>query len=374
MHGYYLHYRNIYDRTRKQTGMDLKVKDQIDAFNDAGISCDFMLCKQPETVPAMVASCLPFFPDGVQWPSIADVADADFLYIRQPRFVSKEMLSFLEEFSVNVPDARVIYEVPTYPYDDPLKTIKTYAALIKDRKHRARLAEYVDRIADLSNTEEIFDIPTIQFSNGINLKRVERKKVLQSDDVIHIMCVAYYGDWHAMDRMIEGLHRYYEGGGTRKIMLHLAGAGDKLQFLKNLVSKRGLEHVVLFPGVLAGKELDELYARCSFAVGALGFHRYGEIVAASLKTREYLAKGIPFIYSGKVDVFQQEPLGCCLEVPADDSPIDIHRFTDFYDSLFANTTEDEVVEKVRSYAERHISMNVSMTNIVEYLNDQVEGV
>lgn len=374
MHGYYLHYRDIYDENRKQTGIDQKVKDQVGALNDAGISCEFKLCKQPESIPGMVLSCLPGLPDRINWPAVEALSDADFLYIRQPRFVSKEMLAFLKEFKNSNPTATVIYEVPTFPYDDPLKTVKTYAALLKDRKYRKHLIEYVDRISDLSGTDEIFGIPTIQFSNGINMARIKPKKTAQSMSEVHLMCVAYYGDWHGMDRMIKGLHRYYEDGGTRKIVLHLAGAGDTLSTLKNLTGKYGLGEHVVFPGIVSGKELDDLYDGCSFAVGALGFHRYGDVVAASLKTREYLAKGIPFIYEGEVDVFQKEPLDYCWKVPYDDSPIDIEAFLAFHDEQYQRISKDDMVEMIRAYAERHVSMRSAMSEVVAYLEKHGERV
>ena len=66
-----------------------------------------------------------------------------------------------------------------------------------------------------------------------------------------------------------------------------------------------------------------LYDRCHFAIASLGLHRIGIDVASTLKTREYLAKGMPFVYSGEVDVFRDEPAHFCMAVPADETPVDV---------------------------------------------------
>lgn len=371
LHGYYLHYRDINDSSRKQTGIDLKVAGQIKALNQLGCECEFLYCPQPESVPDMVKSCLPFFPDGITWPDINTLEDPDFLYIRCPRFVSKELLHFLKCFKEKKPQSKVIYEIPTYPYDDGMKTVKMYPALLKDRKNRSGLKSYVDRVSDLSGTQTIFGIETVPFFNGIDLDRVEKREPSNRGDALRIMCAAFYCDWHGMDRAIKGLEEYYAQGGRRNIILHLAGAGDKLSQLKRMVSDAGLQDHVVFPGVLAGKELDNLYNSASLAIASLGMHRLGLEVASTLKTREYLAKGMPFVYSGKIDVFQNEPMEYSLAVPADDSPIDFESLVAFHDAMYENTSEVQVVDEIRAYAERNITMEAAMGKVADYLKDTV---
>lgn len=366
--GYYLHYRDLKDVNRKKTGIDLKVQDQIKALNDLGCECDFVFCSQPETTLAMVRSCLPFMSDGIAWPSSRELKDADFLYIRIPRFISKEMLAFLHEFKTANPESLVILEVPTYPYDAIMKNWKLFCALLKDRAHRHQLFHYVDCISDLSGAEKIFDIATVQIYNGIDLERIKMREIGErSPNTFNIMCSSFYRDYHGIDRLIKGLSDYYRTERDVSVNLYLAGGGDELPRLKSMTKSLGLGDHVFFPGVLDEEELNILYRDCSLAVGVLGLHRMGAEVTSALKTREYLAKGIPFIYSAGVDVLEKEKLDVCLNLPSDDSPINIAEVIDFYKKAFSASSETEIAMMIRNYAERNITMRKAMEKVAELI-------
>lgn len=370
--GYYLHYRDIYDPARKQTGIDQKVRDQIKALNELGCDCEFVFCSQPESTMGMVRSCLPFMPDGIEWPDIDTIKDADFIYIRIPRFISKQMLRFLEGFKKTNPNSSVILEVPTYPYDVMMKNWKLYPALLKDRAHRSELVRYVDRISDLSETENIFGIETVQIINGVDLDRVHERKIgPRHPDELNIMCSSFYRDYHGIDRLIDGLGDYYRSEPQVEVNLYLAGGGDELPRLKRMVKSLGLEDHVFFPGVLNEEELDVLYEKCSLAVGVLGLFRAGATTTSALKTREYLAKGMPFIYAGSLDVFDKKPQPFCLQFSNDDTPIDIHTVVAFYEDVYAKSSEEEVIKAIRDYAEDAIAMTKAMKNVANYINSKV---
>lgn len=76
-----------------------------------------------------------------------------------------------------------------------------------------------------------------------------------------------------------------------------------------------------------GKELDDVFNQCQFAIGSLGRHRSGITVIKTLKNREYATRGIPFIYSEIDSDFEHQPY--ILKAPADESPVDIQKIVDF---------------------------------------------
>ena len=80
---------------------------------------------------------------------------------------------------------------------------------------------------------------------------------------------------------------------------------------------------VIFHGQKMNEELDELFNEADFAIGSLARHRSGIDKIKTLKNREYAARGIPFIYSETDEDF--DPMPYIMKVPADESPIDIHR-------------------------------------------------
>lgn len=372
MHGYYLHYHNIEDPSVDLTGIDLKVRDQIKAINASGAKCDFIFCEQPESLMDMVRSCLPGFSDGISWPDPVSVADADFIYIRRPRFASHELISFLSSVKSLNSDIKIIYEVPTYPYDAEMENPKMSFALAKDRKYRDSLKRYVDGIVDLSGTDEIFGIKTVQMINGIDLDRVKVKAPsLESDAAINIMCAAFYTPTHGMDRFIEGMAAYRDSAGSKKLILHLAGGGAELPRIKKMVQSYHLEDDVVFYGPLNSSSLDSLYDKCTLALGVLGLFRIGAETTSALKTREYLAKGIPFVYAGEVDVFEKNPTSLCLKIPNDASPVDMEDVVAFHDDLYSRLSQQEVVNSIRKYADENVGMRVAMSDVVRYINDEL---
>ena len=113
--------------------------------------------------------------------------------------------------------------------------------------------------------------------------------------------------------------------------------------------------------------MDEVYDRCTLAIASLGLHRIGLSSASTLKTREYLAKGIPFLYSGIIDVFENEPVSFCLPVEADDSPINIPKLIEFHDFIYASSSQEEVISTIRQYAEENVSIEKTLADVVEYI-------
>ena len=372
--GCYLHYCDVMNPGCSLTGVDRKVLAQIKAFNDADIECSFRYCARPKSFLAKAISCLPFAPDGVDWPDVDELGPLDFLYIRRPVYASKGLRRFLRAFRDKNPDAMVLYEIPTYPYDGEMKGVN-YPALLKDRFHRGRLKGLVDRVVDLSRHDEIFGIETLQIVNGVDLNVVSMRTPNLDHGALNLLFIAFFSDWHAADRVIKGLAEYRDKNPSKEVVLHMVGEGDKVPSLRELARSSGLYDEVIFHGYCESDEMDRLYDECDIAVASLGLHRIGIELASTLKSREYLAKGVPFIYSGKIDVFVDDPVDFCLEVSADDSPIDIEEIVEFYERLTESEGVNELTARIRAYAEGHVGVDVAMRNVIgllkkEYSDDE----
>lgn len=364
-----MHYRDIV-HNEKPGGIEKKVAAQIKAFNAAGLACDFIFCRQPETVASKILSCLPFMPDGVNWPDPQSMSDYSFIYIRRPRFASRELIRFIEKTKRVNPDIKIIYEIPTYPYDAEMKTPILYSALIKDRINRKKLRTNVNRAAILTDEEEVFGIKTVKIMNGIDLSRITPKEPASALDEVHIIAVACFERWHGLDRLIAGIIAYYQKPILRrKVVLHVAGTGSILGSLKRQVEAANLRENIIFHGYCDSEELDALYDRCSLAVESLGFHRRaGLSVSASLKSREYLAKGIPFVSANEVDVFIDNPVDFFQQIPSNEDPVDIKELLSFHDRLYASETPGGLIGRIRGFAETHVEMDKAMENVISYLD------
>lgn len=372
--GYYLHYAPVSDVSRVKSGVTRKVFDQINAIRRGGIECEPMLYSQPSSVLGLICSSLLPFPDGVVWPDADSVKDADFIYIRRPRVTSKQLLEFMESYKRVNPNGLILYEMPTYPHDKEMMNPKMYMALLKDRHYRKHLHKYVDRIVDLSGTDEIFGVRTLHIKNGIDFERVSKKRpVPDIESRINIASAAYYYRHHAVERLIEGMREYYSKGGERDILLKIAGEGEEISRYRHLSKADELKGHIEFVGMLDQGQLDELYDSCSLALGSLGIHRVGLKTTSAIKSREYLAKGIPFVYSGGIDVFEEDPVDFCLKVPDNDSPIDVEEMVGFHDALYGDSPQTQIIDAIRSYGMTHVSIDSVMGEVVAYIQNNAHA-
>ena len=375
MHGFYLYYRDVEDASRAQTGIDQKVAEQIAELNRVGLNCEFVLCPQPESLPGMVASCLPLFRDGIHWPSPCSLEGADYVHIRQPRFISRELVAFLRELRELSPDTLIILEFPNYPYDGQMLDYRQICALMKDRHWRKRLTGLVDYAGDLTGASTIFGLPTVQLTNGINLERVGPRNPQPVGERIDIMYVAFFMPCHGADLALRGLREYYDkASDPRDICLHICGGGSSLPSLKRLSKRLSLDEYVVYHGVLSPDELAPLYDKCSLAFECLAMHRKHDegVVSASLKSREYLARGIPFVCSSKIDFLLAEPADFVLELPSGEHPVDFEHVVRFHDDLYARIDPKDLVREMREYAGRHVSSSAAMCEVVSLIKSHCD--
>ena len=128
-----------------------------------------------------------------------------------------------------------------------------------------------------------------------------------------------------------------------------------------IIEKYHLQDRIVFHGTLFGKELDDVFNQCQFAIGSLGRHRSGITVIKTLKNREYATRGIPFIYSEQDSDFDQQPY--VLKAPADESPLDIQQIIDFMDRFTMKP------EEIRKTVE-HLTWKIQMQTVVNQITGQ----
>lgn len=88
----------------------------------------------------------------------------------------------------------------------------------------------------------------------------------------------------------------------------IGGSDDStLDELCQLVKKLQLDEYVSFAGNVLYEQLDGYFQTADIGIGSLGHHRSGITSLASLKNREYAARGIPFIYSEFDADFDDKP-------------------------------------------------------------------
>jgi hypothetical protein len=289
----------------------------------------------------------------------------DFFYIRK-FMLTYSLLGLLKKIKKQN-KAKILMEIPTYPYDNEMaKGFMNYITLLLDRKLRKKIDKYVDRIVTFSGDDFIFNIKTIKIANGIDCSNIPVASHENNNSVINIMAAAKFSFWHGYERLIEGLHKYYQTNFKKEIYLHFAGEGDSLSFYIELTKKYNLSKYIQFHGFLSGKQLDDFFNIGDIGICSLGRHRTNVFFLSDLKSREYLARGLPIVSSTKIDIIP-DGFQYCFYVPEDDSPINIQNIIDYYDNIISNKNNNDIAKEIRKFAEENCDISKTMLPVIEYL-------
>ena len=350
------------DKDYRANGEAKKVLSQVKAFRTAGVDLDFLDVINDRKIDKVLYR-MPFmgiYPNDFINECKRKAPDYDFVFIRKNIF-DCTYIKLLRAFKSANPSIKIIVEIPTYPYFQEWNRIIDKPLIWKEKRVLPRIAseKLVDYYLTLTDDKEIFGIPTIKFSNCIDVDEYSPKKVLQNPDEVHLIGVALLANWHGFDRIIRGLRDYYQDKtNTTKVVFHIVGDGPELNNYKKIVEQCSLEDSVIFEGKHKGKELDYFYDVSNIGIGSLGMYRIGLEKATSLKLREYCAKGIPFIKASDDEVFNDYKY--CLNFPNNNDPIDISKIVDWSKSL----DYEKAVISMREYAQRNLDWGKYINEIL----------
>jgi len=259
------------------------------------------------------------------------------------------------------PEALFLLDMPTYPYEKEWSGIYGRLALAMDQRYRKRLLGTIDYILHSGPEVEIFGIKTIQFTNGIDTGHVNLRRP-QAHMGYRLLAIGKWQYWHGLDRVIKGLASYIRNGGTG-VILNVLGVGPIQKDLRSLVQSEKIEEYVFFRGAKSGRELDDYFDFSDLGVGTLGLHRKEVLIDSSLKHREYVARGLPFIMSGiDSDINVSAPF--VHQVEPNDAPINIHKVIRYITGL----NQTSVRLDMRKFAKDQLSWS----NKAKALLDQIE--
>lgn len=295
--------------------------------------------------------------------------DIDMCYIRYPLadFAFMKMLKKLQKI------CKVVVELPTYPYDEENKNVSFITRFIfkQDLKNRYKLKNYVDLIADIGDRESIYGIKCVNIFNSVDVSAIKFcKKTVRTSDELRFISVALIRKDHRFDRLILGLKDYYENKGDNKPNVYFDIVGnctsDEKDKLVDLVNVNSLNKYVTFYGVKTGQELDCLFDNADLAIST--FNALRDIVGKTsvLKTREYCARGIPFV-SSLYDLAFPEDIDFCKIVESSENPIDVGELVDFADYV---KSHPEIHDRMRHFAEENLTWEKQLKKVLDAIENE----
>lgn len=363
--GYYIHFQG-----RASIGISKKIDMQMEEFKK---HCNIDELEVETYERTLCQRLLGLFPTASiarnYQKALEELKDPDFLYVRRA-VADKAYVRFWKEVRRKYPDCKIIIEIFTYPYDkDDFAKWNAWPFYIKEIMYRRKLKNYVNRFVTYSLDKEIFGIPTICTTNGINVEKIQRINGNYEEKKIVLLGVAYMQRQHGYERIINGLRDYYRGMSiSYKVYLYLVGDGPEKIKYQELVKKYHLQEYVKFYPITTGKELDALYDVSDIALGAFGMYKVGfDAPVGALKTRECLAKGIPLISGSPIDVLDDN-FAFARIFPNDNSVVNVSQIIEFYELIQkTGLGKMEIADKIREYAKEHVSMSVVMKPIIDYI-------
>jgi glycosyltransferase involved in cell wall biosynthesis len=206
-------------------------------------------------------------------------------------------------------------------------------------------------------------LPSLTLPNGIDVEAVPHTRFTPFDGrTLHLVFVgAGSASWHGVDRLLAGLATYR--GGVA-IHCHLVGGQPIAVARWRMPAQVRVE----LHGPLYGGDLDRLLASATMAIGPLAVHRKGLSEACPLKTREYAARGIPFLYSHEdPDLRGPDADSFTLKVPADESPIPMAPLLHHAEQVSRLERDKSLSDAIRAYASSCVDWSLKMTKALEFL-------
>lgn len=352
MRGLYL---TTWDTSNEASGVCKKIKSQIKVFEQHGVNMELIDLNsiKPITINIIGQQILSLC--GINNLNLYKLYDViknklennnyNFIYIRRSLLDIKS-INFYNYIKQNYPHIKLLFEIPTYPYDKEIHLSLKFMHF-HDKRLRYRQKDFADRFITYSNDKEIFGVKTINISNGIDYSKFKIRQPVPHCG-INVVAVALFAKWHGYDRFLYGMFQQPEIVKEYNIHLYLAGNGRILSAYKKDVRKHKMEEYVHFLGEIHGIELEELYNKADIALDCMGRHRVGVYYNSSLKGKEYCAYGVPIVSGIKTELDSKNDFKYYFRVPADDSIVNMNDIVSFYNNCYKYKTHKEVSEEIRN--------------------------
>lgn len=212
-----------------------------------------------------------------------------YLRFSQATILTRLYYKMLKKYSKNL-----VVELPTYPF--PHYTGIKGLVFKSEAWCKRYLKKYIDRIVYVGTKQDnIFGIYSVQIPNGISDESSYGERKYVPSKCIRLIAVSAMFPHHGYERIINSIVNYYKEKKDREeVILTLIGTGEEYSKYEQLIKEYNLEERVFLRGSLAGKALDEEYNNADIGIASMNIDFCEEV--STLKAKEYLQRGIPFIY------------------------------------------------------------------------------
>lgn len=257
-----------------------------------------------------------------------DAKNFDFVYIRFTP-IDFGFERFIKKLKKTNPDIKIILEIPTYPFTFEYKawSRRWYFELFKT--DLGSICECLHTVLYIGEKFKCKHVPCIKINNAAEVLEYPLRKYSYEEDSYHFAVSGSLFFWMGLDRLFNGIVEYYKNNPrNKKITVHIIGAGPmKHRWQREFKNKVN----IIFYNFNDTFGVNQVWNKADLGIGSLGAHRKNVYHLSPLKHREYAARGIPFVYAGIDEHFENK--NYLLRVPSNDEEIDISSVLDHIDKL-----------------------------------------
>lgn len=265
---------------------------------------------------------------------------------------------------------KFVYEIPTYIPNIKEKDISFVRRIFRGYSNiwQKKIGSMPDLYVFMGDN----DVPTIngitalKIENGIAADLMPIRNPKNEKNKINILALSSMCYWHGYDRLINSLAEYK---GNEEINIHFVGADDggMLSQWQELVRKHNLQNKIIFHGPKYKEELKEMFDLCDIGVNSMAMFRKGFENTSELKTREYVARGLPFVSSVYDVVLDELDKDLYIKISNDETIPSMDNIVDFALTVKKDST---VCERLRKYALNTMTWTAQYKKVFEYLEGE----
>ncbi len=246
---------------------------------------------------------------------------------------------------------------------------KTYGASCI--RNAAGIIGVTDEITEYElNRGGVTNKPALTLANGI-IPEVYPLHFpgVSSEQVFGMLLISGHENaWTGAERILHSMRNY---SGTRKICLYLVGKFQRTVF--ELIQQFNLTSSVIHYNFLKGEELTAIAGKCHIGIGPMALYKKRLNQACALKTREYLARGMPVLLAyHEMDVSRNESFReFVFQLENNDTLVDLQEIMNWYDSIEGKSNLSLMISDAASKA---FSYEKKAWQLADFLKQHAKGI
>jgi len=284
----------------------------------------------------------------------------DILLLRYPLVESPYLLKVLKNFKGIIVSEHHTHEfselLSTGRKIDKIRAIWDYLIKPYYFKYIKGLVAVTSEIAKFQKKYIKKYIPSCVVSNGIRVKDINYTGYTKFNGK-YIKCLILTSEcqpWQGVDIIINSLRKW------KKLRVELYIIGKLSEQIKKILATLDNPKVKIFNyNNLSEEKLQILLKSTNFAFSSLALYRKGLQEACPLKTREYLARGIPIVYSYKdTDLNGDEPFA--LRIDTNNNYLDWDQIIEFLKTVPEGN-------EIREWAKKNVDLSLKLSKLYSFL-------